>query len=157
MKTILIVDDSAICREPIAAALRLKGYKTVCASDGLEALSALEKARDQKEEFSLVLLDISMPRMDGITLLNAMRKHPQYKTLPVILLTAVQDRDTVLRARDLGVRDYLLKSHFSLDDMLTRVKKHLEDSTATSAPPPPTSASKSKSPPPTSPPPPPPP
>ncbi len=124
MKTILIVDDSAICREPIAAALRLKGYKTICAADGLDALAALEKA---KEKPALALLDISMPRMDGITLLAAMRKHPDYKLIPVILLTAVQDRDTILRARNLGVRDYLLKSHFSLDDMMARVKKHIED------------------------------
>jgi len=124
MKTILIVDDSAICREPIAAALRLKGYKTICAADGLDALAALEK---EKEKPVLCLLDISMPRMDGITLLAAMRKHPEYKSIPVILLTASQDRDTVLRARDLGVRDYLLKSHFSLDDMMIRIKKHIED------------------------------
>jgi two-component system response regulator MprA len=125
VKTILIVDDSAICREPIAAALRLKGYKTVCAADGLEALAALEK-----EKPALALLDISMPRMDGITLLAAMRKHPDYKSIPVILLTAVQDRDTILRARHLGVRDYLLKSHFSLDDMIARIKKHIADADA---------------------------
>jgi HD-like signal output (HDOD) protein/DNA-binding response OmpR family regulator len=128
VKTILIVDDSAICREPIAATLRLRGYKTICAADGLEALAALEK-----EKPALLLLDISMPRMDGLTLLAAMRKHPDYKTIPVILLTAVQDRDTILRARDLGVRDYLLKSHFSLDEMMTRVKKHLDDADAASA------------------------
>jgi HD-like signal output (HDOD) protein/DNA-binding response OmpR family regulator len=131
MKTILIVDDSAICREPIAAALRLKGYKTICAADGLDALAALEKA---KEKPVLALLDISMPRMDGITLLAAMRKHPDYKSIPVILLTAVQDRDTVIRARDLGVRDYLLKSHFSLDDMMARVKKHIDDAEAATSP-----------------------
>jgi HD-like signal output (HDOD) protein/CheY-like chemotaxis protein len=124
MKTILIVDDSAICREPIAAALRLKGYRTICAADGLDALAALER---EKEKPALALLDISMPRMDGISLLAAMRKHPDYKSIPVILLTAVQDRDTVLRARNLGVRDYLLKSHFSLDDMLSRVKKHIDE------------------------------
>src|SRR5207248_9217124 len=61
------------------------------------------------------------------SLLAAMRKHPDYKSIPVILLTAVQDRDTVLRARNLGVRDYLLKSHFSLDDMMNRVKKHIDE------------------------------
>ncbi|HEV8607885.1 MAG TPA: HDOD domain-containing protein [Tepidisphaeraceae bacterium] len=142
MSTILIVDDSAICREPIAAALRLKGYKTVCAADGLEALAALEK-----EKPALALLDISMPRMDGITLLAAMRKHPDYKSIPVILLTAVQDRDTILRARHLGVRDYLLKSHFSLDDMITRVKKHLADADpANTAPPTAKSAASSTTP-----------
>jgi len=131
MKTILIVDDSAICREPIAAALRLKGYRTICAADGLDALAALER---EKEKPALALLDISMPRMDGISLLAAMRKHPDYKSIPVILLTAVQDRDTVLRARNLGVRDYLLKSHFSLDDMLNRVKKHIDEPEPAKAP-----------------------
>jgi HD-like signal output (HDOD) protein/CheY-like chemotaxis protein len=129
MKTILIVDDSAICREPIAAALRLKGYKTVCAADGLEALAAMEKERP-----ALILLDISMPRMDGLTLLAAMRKHPEYKAVPVILLTAVQDRDTILRARDLGVRDYLLKSHFSLDQLMVRVGKHIADAEISKSP-----------------------
>ena len=140
MKTILIVDDSAICREPIAAALRLKGYKTICAADGLDALAALER---EKEKPALALLDISMPRMDGISLLAAMRKHPEYKNIPVILLTAVQDRDTVLRARNLGVRDYLLKSHFSLDDMMARVKKHIEDAPAAASAPASTPSAKS--------------
>lgn len=130
MKTILIVDDSAICREPIAAALRLKGYKTICAADGLDALAALER---EKPKPSLALLDISMPRMDGITLLAAMRKHPDYKTIPVILLTAAQDRDTVLKAANLGVRDYLLKSKFSLDDLMNRIKKHIDEPEPTAA------------------------
>ena len=56
MKSILIVDDSAICREPIAAALRLKGYKTICAADGLDALAALEREKEKPALASSICL-----------------------------------------------------------------------------------------------------
>lgn len=120
MKTILVVDDMAIFREPLAAALRLAGYLTLCASHGKEAWAAIQKRRPD-----LILLDVAMPEMDGPTFLTALRSEPAFAEVPVILLTAVVDRDYVVQAGRLGVRDYLLKTRFSLAEMLGRIRKHL--------------------------------
>lgn len=118
MKTILVVDDMAIFREPMAQALEAHGYRAICASNGRDALSALRGG-----SIHMMLLDISMPEMSGLEVLRAVRADPSLRELPVVLLTAAAERDCVLQARDLGVRHYLLKSDFALDDMLLRVEQ----------------------------------
>jgi CheY-like chemotaxis protein len=116
---ILVVDDMPIFRDPIAASLRLAGFETVCASNGQEALAAVRAHRPE-----LVLLDVSMPVMDGMTCLRALRADPEIARTPVILFTALSDKKYVLDAGKLGVQDYLLKSSFSLKDLLARVVKY---------------------------------
>lgn len=129
MKTILVVDDLAIFRDPIAASLRLAGYETLAAADGEAALSvALARQPD------LVLLDIAMPKMDGLTFLRHLRSDEQMKDTPVILLTAMSDKAQVLAAKGLGITDYLLKSRFRLKDLLERIKRQLEGGTAQASP-----------------------
>ena len=125
MATILVVDDAPVCREPISAALRLAGHKTLSASNGQEALMVL-----QKEHPDLVLLDIAMPVMDGITTLRKIREMPQFKDLPVMLLTAVTDSQYLTSASDLRPAEMLLKSQFSLQEMLARVQRCLKKSAA---------------------------
>jgi putative nucleotidyltransferase with HDIG domain len=120
MKKILVVDDMAIFREPIATALRLSGYETLSAASGPEAL---ELARSQRPD--LILLDIAMPGMDGVTCLKTLRGEPALRHIPVIMLTAVAEREVVQRAIEAGVQGYLLKAHFSLDELRSQVQKHL--------------------------------
>ena len=108
-------DDEEPARTGVAELVSSWGYRTEMAKDGLEALDKVVTWSP-----AIVVTDLAMPRMDGISLMAAMRKHPEYKNIPVILLTAAQDRDTILRARNLGVRDYLLKSNFSLDELMNR-------------------------------------
>ena len=121
MSTILVVDDMAVFREPIAAALRQNGYQTVCAGNGQEALDAARQKRPD-----LILLDVAMPEMDGLTFLKAMQADPGLQGIPVVLLTAVAERDSVIEAAKLGADEYLLKSRFSLEEMLGRISNHLE-------------------------------
>jgi HD-like signal output (HDOD) protein/DNA-binding NarL/FixJ family response regulator len=116
---ILVVDDMSIFRDPIAASLRLAGFESLCASNGQEALQAIRAHRP-----AVVLLDVSMPVMDGISCLRALRGEPEIARTPVILFTALSDRKYVLEAGKLGVQDYLLKSSFSLKDLLARVVKY---------------------------------
>jgi CheY-like chemotaxis protein len=84
---ILVVDDMSIFRDPIAASLRLAGFETLCASNGQEALQAVKNHRP-----AVVLLDVSMPVMDGISCLRAIRGDPEIAKTPVILFTALSDK-----------------------------------------------------------------
>src|SRR5271167_2823522 len=121
MSSILVVDDSAICREPIVAALKQEGFDVASASNGKDALVSLKASSPD-----LLLLDLGLPEMDGWSVLRALRDLPTGKTLPVILLTSMSDAHCVVRAGTLGVREYLLKDHFSFSEMLTRIRKQLQ-------------------------------
>ena len=129
MSLILVVDDAAAVREPIAAALRLAGYRTATAVDGKQALVAV-----LKEKPDLILLDLAMPVMDGMEYLAALRALPWTASTPVIVLSAGADRELVSRAAKFQVKDYLLKSALSLPELLKRVKQHVSDLVAAAAP-----------------------
>jgi HD-like signal output (HDOD) protein/CheY-like chemotaxis protein len=118
MKSVLVVDDMAVFREPIAASLRLAGYETQSAADGEEALR-LTRAHHP----DIIVLDVAMPTMDGITFLKHLRSDPAIANTHVILLTVVSEKHQILAAGSLGVKDYVLKSRFRLDDLLERIKK----------------------------------
>ena len=117
---ILIIDDMPIFREPIAACLKLEGYDTQCAGDGKEGL---EMARKRTPD--LILLDMAMPGMDGIQVLQKLRGEPSTATVPVLMLTAVADRERVVQAIQYGAREYMLKSRFSTRELVTRIQKYL--------------------------------
>jgi len=121
LKKILVVDDMAICREPIAEALRGRGYDVVCAASGEEALC---KLRDQQPD--IVLLDMAMPGLDGLAVLRTIRRNPEWRSLPVIMLTDKADRKCVVGAASHKVQGYLLKSKFSLGALLARISECLE-------------------------------
>jgi CheY-like chemotaxis protein len=118
MKRILVVDDMAVFREPIAASLRLGGFEASCAADGEEALRMT-----RADHPDLILLDVSMPNMDGMAFLKRLRGDPAIAGTRVILLTALSERSQILAAASLGVTDYLLKSRFRLADLMERISK----------------------------------
>jgi len=121
VKSILVVEDQPIMREPIAAALRREGYQTRCAGNGMEALAVA-----RQEHPDLILLDIAMPVMDGLSCLKQLRVDPKTRGIPVIMLTAAAEREKVLTALQMGIHGYLLKSQFSLQYMLTQIRRHLD-------------------------------
>ena len=129
MSTILVVDDMAVFREPIAAALRQNGYQTMCAGNGKEALGAARQKRPD-----LILLDVAMPEMDGLSFLKAMQADPHLQGIPVVLLTAIGERESVVTALKLGAKEYLLKSQFSLKEMMDRIESCLEQADAPQPP-----------------------
>ncbi len=133
MSTILVVDDMAICREPIAEALQRRGYDVLCASDGNEALSILHQQHPD-----LVLLDVNMPQLDGLCVLRSMRQDPDLKQIPVVLLTDRTERACIKQAAGYGANGYLLKSQFSLDRLLASVGACLGQLTTSAAAPRPT-------------------
>jgi len=104
MSTILVVDDMPMCREPIAEALRVHGHEVTCAAGGNEALGVLRERRPD-----LVLLDLTMPEPDGLTVLRIMRRNPDLKDVPVVLLTDRAEKESVAQAAQCGIQGYLLR------------------------------------------------
>lgn len=119
--TILVVDDTPSAREPLARLLRLAGYETVSAGDGAEAFSAIERRVPD-----LVLLDLMMPRVDGLSFLKAMRGDRRFDRVPVILVTAVDTPDNLATAKRLGIQDCLLKAAFTVPELLDRIARTLK-------------------------------
>jgi PleD family two-component response regulator len=120
MATVMVVEDVQIIRETVAKLLRREGFATVMASNGEEALDALSQIKPD-----LVLLDIMMPKMDGLTCLQRMRETPGSERLPVIIMTAVEDSAVSDRAKGLGVNDFLVKTHFTIGEMLQKVRDYV--------------------------------
>lgn len=117
MKTVLIIDDMAVLRQPIAAMLKVRGYQVMEAENGEEGLACLGEVIPD-----LILLDLAMPKMDGREFLQKLSEMGR-SSIPVILLTAVTDKDYVLETARLGVSDYMLKSRFSLEELIEKVNK----------------------------------
>jgi signal transduction histidine kinase len=116
---ILVVDDQPANLRVVSTLLSRNGYDVVPAGTGNEALEqALAHTPD------LVLLDMLMPGMDGFQLLEEMRRHPQLQDMPVIFLTAAQDRELLLRAFASGAVDYVTKP-FIPEELLARVGAHV--------------------------------
>jgi len=119
---ILIVEDE----EPLLNALTDKfsreGMEVITAKNGQEGLDvALAKKPD------LILLDVIMPKMDGITMLEKLREDKWGENVEVILLTNLTDADKVSEAVEKGVRDYLIKSDWKLEDVVKKVKEKLSE------------------------------
>ena len=120
MPTILIVDDELDCRSPLARLLQIEGYQIAQASDGLEALQRIEE-----QKIDLILLDLLMPRLDGVGFLERMRADARFKETPVFLVTAVHDPKMLGRAKNLGITEYLFKGDVPFMRMLELIKKTL--------------------------------
>jgi two-component system chemotaxis response regulator CheY len=117
MTKILAVDDSASMRQMVAFTLRGKGYDVVEAGDGQQAL---QMAKSQK--FDLVLSDVNMPVMDGLTLVKELRTLPQYKFTPILLLTTESSADKKSQGKAAGATGWLVKP-FDPDTLINTIKK----------------------------------
>jgi two-component system phosphate regulon response regulator PhoB len=120
MPSILIVDDEDDIRELIAVnLLREEDYKLLEAANGLEAL---EQARKQRPD--LIILDLMLPGMDGLTVYSNLREDPRTKSIPVIMLTARGRLEEKIAGLELGADDYLSKP-FSPKELMLRVRNLL--------------------------------
>jgi len=118
-KTVLTVDDSASMRQLVKLTLGGAGYTVVEASDGMDGL---DRARSQPVD--LVVTDLNMPRMDGISLIQELRKMNSYKGVPIILLTTESDDGRKKEARSAGATGWITKP-FNQDQLLGVVRKVL--------------------------------
>jgi len=101
---ILVVDDNEMNRDMLSRRLNRMGYKTMLANDGEMALESI-----QNNPFDLVLLDIMMPKLNGYDTLERIKANEATQYLPVIMISAVDDLESVVRCIELGAEDYLFK------------------------------------------------
>ena len=119
MAAILAVDDSASMRQMVVFTLKGAGHDVTEATDGAEALSL---AKDHK--YDLVLSDVNMPNMDGITLTKELRSLPNFKFTPILMLTTEARADRKQDGRSAGATGWIVKP-FNPDQLLSTIKKVL--------------------------------
>ena len=111
---LLVVDDNAINRELLSRQLARQGYSVLAAKNGREALDMIAK-----QEFDLVLLDIMMPDIDGFEVLRRLKSDETLRNIPVIMISALDEIDSVVRCIEIGAEDYLSKP---FDPVLLRAR-----------------------------------
>jgi DNA-binding response OmpR family regulator len=118
---ILLVEDDPMVVRMYQRKLELEGFKLTVAFNGQEGLEAIEK-----EKPDIILLDIMMPKMNGIEALKKIKEKPFLKGVPVIMLTNLGDRpEDVQKCKELGAKDYWVKANVSLKEIIERIRKIL--------------------------------
>ena len=117
-KTILIVDDSSSLRTVVRMALNRAGYDVLEAGDGVQALATLDKTA----KVHLIVSDVNMPHMDGITFVTEVKKHPRHRFTPVIMLTTEGADGKKEQGRAAGAKAWITKP-FNPPQLLDAVSK----------------------------------
>ncbi|OGY45017.1 MAG: hypothetical protein A3A24_03060 [Candidatus Buchananbacteria bacterium RIFCSPLOWO2_01_FULL_46_12] len=117
---ILLVEDDEFLAELYATKLNLEGFEVSLASDGEKGLKLIKEKNPD-----LVLLDIIMPKMDGFEVLKQIKADKKTKSIPVILLTNLSQKDEVKKGLELGAVDYLIKAHFMPSEVVKKIKSAL--------------------------------
>jgi two-component system chemotaxis sensor kinase CheA len=122
VRTVLVVDDSITTRTLEKSILEAQGYRVLLAVDGLDALGVL---RSGEAVIDLVVADIEMPRMDGFSLLQAIKADAGLAALPVILMTSREAPEDVRRGMELGAEAYITKQKFDQRELLATIGRVL--------------------------------
>lgn len=118
-KTLLIVEDDPLLTKMYKTKLESEGYGVVIAQDGLEGLNVAKKGG-----IDLIILDIMMPQLSGIDLLEKLRKIPKGKNIPVVVLTNLASKEEETRAASLGVKEYLVKADQTPSQLVEVIEKY---------------------------------
>lgn len=118
-KTIMTVDDSASVRQMVSFTLREKGYDLIEAVDGEDALNKLSEST-----VHMLITDLHMPKLDGIGLIESVRKMPAYRFIPIIMLTTESQVSKKMEGKKAGATGWIVKP-FKPDQLLAVVKKVL--------------------------------
>ena len=121
MSKILIVEDDSFLQGLEVNKLKKDGYEIITASSGDEAM---QKITDSG--ISLVLLDLVLPNFDGFQVLEKIRATESIKSVPVIVFSNLSEEKDINRAQSLGATDFLVKSNFTLDELVERIKSVLK-------------------------------
>ncbi len=116
-KKILIIEDDVFLNELMAKKLIEEGFDVLKAANGEEGLD-----RTRQDRPDLILLDLILPGMDGFEILEKLKEDPETSSIPVIILSNLGQREDIERGFDLGADDYLIKAHFTPDEIVERAK-----------------------------------
>jgi two-component system chemotaxis response regulator CheY len=117
-KSILIVDDSRTIRQQVSLQLQDAGYEVIEAVDAKDAIAALGKY----PEVALMICDVNMPGRTGIELVELIRKQPRFAELPIVMLTSERHTTLVARAKEAGVKGWLVKP-FNPNTLMAAARK----------------------------------
>lgn len=116
-KTIMIVDDSSSLRQVVGIALKSAGYEVIEAADGKAALTKLDG-----KKINLIISDVNMPNMDGISLVRAVKQMPAYKFTPIVMLTTENQDSKKREGQEAGAKAWVVKP-FKPDQLVAAVQK----------------------------------
>jgi len=121
MKKILIIEDDSFLSEMYSTKLIQEGFETEIAVDGEQGIDKIKNIKPD-----LVLLDIVLPKMDGFEILESVKKDPEFKNIPIILLTNLGQKNEIEKGLSLGADEYIIKAHFTPTAVVAKVKEILK-------------------------------
>ena len=122
MKNILFIEDESALQRTIGDILKSKDYRVIKALDGE---SGLRSAKEERPD--LILLDLILPKMDGFKVLKGLKASEETKNIPVIILTNLEETEDIQKALELGATTYLVKSSYTLEEVVKKIGKALEE------------------------------
>ncbi len=128
MPKILIIEDDNFLRLALEKKLKKEGFEVVTASDGEEGLQKIIT-----ELPDLVLLDIILPKKTGFGFLEDLKRDPNLKSIPIIIVSQLGQPEDIDKGINLGAIEYFVKAKVSLDDLISRIKKFFEEKRAGSS------------------------
>lgn len=120
MKKILFIEDEATLQKTLGDILKKENYEVISALDGE---IGLRLAKTKKPD--LILLDIILPKIEGFNVLKDLKEDPETKEIPVIILTNLEKMEDVEKALRLGATTYLVKTDYTLGEVIEKIKKSL--------------------------------
>jgi two-component system chemotaxis response regulator CheY len=121
MQKVLSVDDSGVMRRIIGRTVDVLGYGFLEAANGLEGLEVLAK---NHQDIALIILDVNMPEMDGFEFLERVKANPDFKSIPVMMLTTESERGKIIQAIKAGAVNYICKP-FKPEDLTVKITESL--------------------------------
>ena len=118
MKKILFIEDEAALQKTFGDILGAEGFQVISAIDGEIGLRLAES-----EKPNLIILDLILPKLHGLEVLKNLKGNKETQNIPVIILTNLGDLENIEKALELGATTYMVKSDYTLDDIIEKVKK----------------------------------
>ncbi len=119
-RKIIIIEDDKFLSDIYKTKFESEGFKVTAVNDGEKGLKAI-----QTKKPDIVLLDVLLPKLDGFTILETLKKDKTTKDIPVVLLTSMGRKEDVIKGLEMGAADYLIKAHFKPTEVVDKVKKIL--------------------------------
>ncbi len=122
---ILIIEDETALLYALKAELSQNNFEVLTAVDGEKGLEAIEQ-----EKPNVVILDLLLPGIDGFEILRRTKKNPATKNIPIIVITNLGDKESFEKGKKLGADDYLVKTDYSLEEVIKKLNNLIEKSKA---------------------------